>query len=383
MQNTGDVPEPTIWLGREYARRLAFTGVRRLPRMRGTIEVAQTKLREYFRDYNDIQMLEALDKINKDEGIKDLLQAGSRLGLGGYLSGLSVGMEPALQRLNGGKVYPALVAEQATDDFNASVLNTASGFLIMVGNGVPYFINQCAKVAGYACPEFVRFPGDIEYRPEQAPDGSQMDGGGLFMFCCLTLGMQLVGYLGDANPSALSFLPQPHPTKLKVIQDIVVIAERFIIGHEHGHIANNHLVAPTIEDDVPLRTSNQEFEADAFSVDLLTTSEMSKVGMFGSSDVEFDVYIDRAIGGFALFCAADHLVHVATQELLIDAVGTSTHPSAIARWEAIKDRLSNNFANHINFGDSLFEFFRKVAPLAAEFCAVQLKRNDTTQGSIE
>jgi hypothetical protein len=376
MQDTGDVPEPTIWLPREYGRRLALYGDRHLPRIRSSVEDAQTRVAEWLKKYNDPEMLDAFARFKNNEALRDLLEAETRLGAGAYLSRLSAQMEPALQRIIGSRTYPVLVDVQTANDFNASVVNTASGFLILVGNGVGYFINQCAKIAGYACPEFVKFPGEITYLPEPFVDETEtpMNGLSLFLFCGISLGIQLIGYLGDAEPAALSFLLHPHPDKLNVIIDIVISAERFMIGHEHGHIANNHLLAATIADDIPIRSSNQEFEADAFAVDLLTTSEMSKARTFGSSDdeVQFDVYMTRAIGGCALFCAADLLVEAAMTELLGQEKLTPTHPSAVERWEAIKNRLSSSFSDHIGFGENLFKFFSKVAPLSAAFCAGEL-----------
>lgn len=236
---------------------------------------------------------------------------------------------------------------------------------------MPFFVNSCAKVLGYACPELVPLPGDVTYEPKSGgADGTEiLQGRLLSTFCAPTLATHVREYLGGTGASLLSSLPHAQPAKYEILTELVSAAERFMIAHEHGHIAFDHLTLDLTAEHITSRPYDDELQADRFAVDVLLRPEPNAVGPtgFARTGLPIHVYTEAVIAGIGLFLGASRLIE-ATRDAAPYATETeNTHSRAGDRWEAIASYVAPRYPEQIACEEAVYAFFDRFAPVAGSY----------------
>jgi hypothetical protein len=368
-ERADEEPLSSWWLEWEFWRLKNAMG-RAVPRNQISIHGAADRIEALLARYGGDDERRAMRELRADPDLMVLLDEVTKLP-GAYLYGHDQALGPAVDAVRQRPPYPFLVREFPTQEFNASVVNTVSGFLILIDSGTPFFINNCAKVLGYACPELVPLPGDVTYEPESGgADGTEiLQGGVLLAVCALTLSTHVREYLGGTGASLLSSLPHAQPAKFKILTEIIGAAERFMIAHEHGHIAFDHLTLDLTAEHIASRPRDDELQADRFAADVLIRPEPNAVGPtgFARTGLPMHVYTEAVIAGIALFLGASRLIEAARDAAPDETETENTHPSAGDRWEAIASYVAPRYPEQMACGEAVYALFDNFAPGVGSF----------------
>jgi hypothetical protein len=377
-ERADEEPLSSWWLEWEFWRLKNVMG-RAAPRTNISIQEVVDRIEARAARYGGDDQQRAIRELRADPDQMVLLEEVAKLP-GAYLYGHDQALGPAVDAVRQRPPYPFLVQEFPTQLFNASVVNTVSGFLILIDSGAPFFINACAKVLGYACPELVPLPGDVTYEPESSADGTDiLQGGTLLAFCALALSTHVREYLGGTGASLLSSLPHA-PAKLQILTELISAAERFMIAHEHGHIAFDHLTLDLTAEHIASRPRDDELQADHFAVDVLTRPEPNAVGPtgFARTGLPMHVYTEAVIAGIALFLGASRLIEAAHDAAPDETETENTHPRAGDRWQAIASYVAPRYPEQMACGEAVYALFDRFAPGVGSF-AVHIDDEDDSK----
>jgi len=371
-------PLSSWWLDWEFWRLKNAMG-RAVPPSNVSLQAAAARIEAHAAAYGD-ERRRTLRELLANPDLAVMLEEVAKMP-GAYLHGHEQALSPALDAVRQRPPYPFVVREFPTQEFNASVVNTVSGFLILIDSGVPFFVNSCAKVLGYACPELVPLPGDVTYEPESAgADGTDiLQGDVLLAFCAVALSTHVREYLGGTGVSLLSPLPHAHPAKFEILTELISAAERFMIAHEHGHIAFDHLTLDLTAEHIASRPSDDELQADRFAVDVLVRPEPNAIAPAGfpRTGLPMQVYIEAVIAGIALFLGASRLIEAARDAAPDETETENTHPSAGDRWQAISSYVAPRYPEQMACGEAVYALYDRFAPIVGSFAVYTGDEDDS------
>jgi hypothetical protein len=249
----------------------------------------------------------------------------------GKFDAISADIQATIERsgipLPGSPVY---VGEYPHNSFNAQACAVTGGTLILINRGLVTLVHEIAKCWGLSLLSFDRSE-DGGILPEQptAETTRQRDEARVIIArAVLAYIFQNDARLGGRIPIGSRAAMGFHLTRA---------TEKFVIGHEFGHLLAGHLDEPraqTAWGELIRKTHAQEFEAD----------EIGGLLMLRDLDPSDQIQTNLAIAGPFFFFAIDHLVTRVRNEVndIPAALVVTDHPPSDERAAALRRLFLDN-----------------------------------------
>jgi hypothetical protein len=240
---------------------------------------------------------------------------------------LSAEVERDIKSANQTLTHQIFAAEFPTGSFNAQVVPSESGLLVLINNGLMMFIYQTLKVMVYSA-----FDERLAF--ESNRDSSKWANSALAEI--------ILAYLIFRDPRFAKRLPAPGGLKAMLIGDFVNPCEKFAVAHEYGHILGNHLelaskfALSTSVGDLEAIQKNwlQEYEADVIGASIMLQSAPKPI----NDDNDF-MALKFIVGGPLIFFTLDNLITQSISQLRknVKFNAITDHPPSHLRIENLKN----------------------------------------------
>lgn len=266
------------------------------------------------------------------------------------------------------------VANYPTGSFNAQVIKTIDGPLVLINRGATYLIMEIVKLFTCSTIELTEGP-----NLQKFSDANTVG----------YLSLLLYNYITQGDPRSQDKIPPLSGAHLVIAATIGTAATRFLIAHEYGHIVSGHLdnafsVNATADREnvrFTQKSQEQEIEADIIAQLMCHRINFSKIGGTITSQEQL-IKMQCAIAGSSCFFAIAHMLDMLFESITNKKMSSDSHPDSMQRLhycnDVIKKMISGEDGEAFKMSSLFVNWLKKYQTPAINEIVQHLKNKITS-----